>query len=94
MIKERDGKESGVRIEWWTSKEEGVEEKVEGEYKPDLEEEGDTDSEVEDEAGDDESPSIELRVRREKGAEDVQGERPINEYEFSRAGIVYLGSGG
>ena len=39
---------------------------------------------MEDEAGDDGSPSIEVRVRRGKGAEYVQGERPINEYGFSR----------
>lgn len=83
MIKERDGKESGARVEIWTSKEEGVWGKVEGEYKPDLEEEGDDDSEVEDEAGDDESPSIEVRVRRGKGAEYVQGKRPVNDHELS-----------
>ncbi len=59
-------------------------EKVEREYKPGLEEEGDDGSEVEDEARDDESPSIEVRVRRGNGAEYVQDQRPVTEYEFSR----------
>lgn len=34
--------------------------------------------------GDDESPSIEVRVRRGKGAEYVQAEKPVNEHESSR----------
>ncbi len=83
MIKERDGKESGARAEMWTSKREGVWEKVEGQYKPGLEEEGDDESEVEDEVRDDGSPSIEVRVRRGNGAEYVQDEGSVNEYEFS-----------
>ena len=56
MIKERDGAESGARVEMWTSEEEGVWEKVEGEYNTDLEEKeekGDGDSEAEDEPGKD-----------------------------------------
>lgn len=57
MIKERDGEQSGARVEMWTSEE----------------------------GGDDESPSVEVRVRRGKGAEYVQGGRSVDEHLVSYA---------
>lgn len=84
MIKERDGEESGARVEMWMSEEEGVWEKLEGVYKPDLDEEGDDDSEVEDEAGKDYTPSIEVRVRRGKGAQYMQCVSTVTEHQYSR----------
>lgn len=69
MIKERDGPESGATVEMWSCKAHGVWEKVEGAYDAEVEDE--TEQDDLDEAGP-ARPSIEVRVRRGKGAEYTQ----------------------
>ncbi|KAF6220512.1 hypothetical protein HO133_002945 [Letharia lupina] len=98
MIKERDGEESGARVEMWSRREGGVWRKVEGDYNAEVEDpagqdcfEGNGEPVLSIERqGDDESdvgpvrPSIEVRVRRGKGAEYVQDGRSMDEHKYSR----------
>ena len=53
MIKERDGEDSGARVEMWSCAEEGVWEKVEGDYNADLEDEAEGDNTEDDTDQDD-----------------------------------------
>lgn len=77
IIKERDGKESGARVEIWWSKDREAWEKVEG---------GHYGAQIEDQAvhGDDKRPSITVKVTRGKVADYVQDGRPIGESKYSR----------
>lgn len=97
-IKERDGEDSGAYVEMWSCKEEGVWEKVEGNYDAELGNKAGQDhlagkgepllSYVANE--DDESdaervrPSIQVRVRRGRGNEYVQDGRTVHDDKSSR----------
>lgn len=69
LIKERDGPESGAKVEMWSCKADGLWEKVEGAYNAEEEDEAEQDdSDAEGPA----RPSIEVRVRRGKEAQYAQ----------------------
>ncbi|CAD6581401.1 MAG: hypothetical protein ASARMPRED_000602 [Alectoria sarmentosa] len=76
VIKERDGEDSGARVEMWSCGEEGVWEKVEGDYNAEVEDETEQD-ELEDEAQGD---STEDETDQDDTEDDSEPDSP-DEYE-------------
>lgn len=81
LIKERDGQESGAKVEMWSCKAQGVWEKVEEAYNAEVEDEAEQDDL---DGAEPARSSIEVRVRRGKEADYAQDGMIAHERTFSR----------